>query len=46
MVLGLVEPGDARAIVTGDQDLLVLGAFKGASIMTPRALWEFSQSET
>ena len=45
MVLGLVEPGDARAIVTGDQDLLVLGAFKGASIMTPRAFWEFSQSE-
>ena len=45
MVLGLVEPGDARAIVTGDQDLLVLGAFQGASIMTPRAFWEFSQSE-
>jgi putative PIN family toxin of toxin-antitoxin system len=45
MVLGLVEPGDAKAIVTGDNDLLVLGAFKSASIMTPRAFWEFSQSE-
>ena len=45
MVLGLVEPGDAKAIVTGDNDLLVLGAFKGASIMAPRAFWEFSQSE-
>lgn len=45
MVLGLVEPGDAKAIVTGDNDLLVLGAFKGASIMTRRAFWEFSQSE-
>ena len=45
MVLGLVAPGAAQAIVTGDKDLLVLGSFKGASIMTPRAFWEFSQSE-
>jgi putative PIN family toxin of toxin-antitoxin system len=45
MVLGLASPGDARAIVTGDKDLLVLGAFKGAPIMTPRAFWELSQSE-
>lgn len=45
MVLGLVAPGEAEAIVTGDKDLLVLGSFKGASIMTPRAFWEFSQSE-
>ena len=46
MVLGLVEPGDARAIVTGDQDLLLLASFKGAPIMTPRAFWKFSQPET
>jgi putative PIN family toxin of toxin-antitoxin system len=45
MVLGLVAPGDAQAIVTGDKDLLVLGVFKAAPIMTPRAFWEFSQSE-
>ena len=45
MVLGLVLPGDAQAIVTGDKDLLVLESFKGASIMAPRAFWEFSQSE-
>ncbi len=45
MVLGLVAPGEAEAIVTGDKDLLVLGSFKGASIMTPRSFWEFSQSE-
>ena len=45
MVLGLVSPGAARAIVTGDKDLLVLKSFKGAAIMTPRAFWEFSQSE-
>lgn len=44
MVLGLVSPGDAQAIVTGDKDLLVMGSFKGASIMTPRAFWELSQS--
>lgn len=45
MVLGLVSPGDAQAIVTGDKDLLVLGSFKGASVMTPRTFWEFSQLE-
>jgi predicted nucleic acid-binding protein len=45
MVLGLVLPGDSQAIVTGDKDLLVLESFKGASIMTPRAFWESSQSE-
>jgi putative PIN family toxin of toxin-antitoxin system len=45
IVLGLVVPGDAQAIVTGDKDLLVLGSFKGASVMTPRTFWEFSQSE-
>lgn len=44
-VLGLVSTGDAQAIVTGDKDLLVLGNFKGVPIMTPRAFWEFSQSE-
>lgn len=45
MVLGLVAPGDAQAIVTGDKDLLVIEVFKGVPIMTPRAFWEFSQSE-
>jgi predicted nucleic acid-binding protein len=45
MVLGLVSPGDVQAIVTGDKDLLVLGNFKDAPIMTPRAFWEFSQAE-
>jgi putative PIN family toxin of toxin-antitoxin system len=45
MVLGLVSPGTAQAIVTGDKDLLSLGIFKGASIMTPRAFWEYCQSD-
>jgi predicted nucleic acid-binding protein len=45
MVIGLVSPGEAEAVDTGDKDLLLLGAFKGTAIMTPRAFWEFSQSE-
>ena len=45
VVLGLVSPGNAHAIVTGDKDLLVLGNFKVIPIMTPRAFWEFSQAE-
>jgi predicted nucleic acid-binding protein len=45
IVLGLVVPGDAQAILTGDKDLLVLGSCKGASIMTPRTFWGFCQSE-
>jgi putative PIN family toxin of toxin-antitoxin system len=45
MVLGLVSPGNAQAIVTGDKDLLVLGDFKGVPIMSPRAFWELSQAE-
>ncbi len=45
MVLGLVSPGAAHAIETGDKDLLVLKSFKGAPIMNPRAFWEFNRSE-
>ncbi len=45
MVLGLVAPGDAEVIVTGDKDLLVLESFQGAAIMTPRAFWELNQSK-
>ncbi|MFW6143225.1 MAG: putative toxin-antitoxin system toxin component, PIN family, partial [Desulfovermiculus sp.] len=39
-ILGLVSPGNVQAIVTGDQDLLVLGSYKGASIITLRDFWE------
>lgn len=45
MVLGLVVPGNADAIVTGDKDLLVIKAYKNARIMTPRAFWESSRKE-
>lgn len=42
-ILGLVAPGRADAIVTGDDDLLTIRHFKGAQIMTPRAFWEASK---
>jgi uncharacterized protein len=40
VILGLVSPGNVEAIVTGDQDLLVLGSYKGVPIITPREFWE------
>jgi uncharacterized protein len=40
MILGLVAPGGASVIVTGDKDLLAVRTFKGAKIMTPRHFWE------
>jgi uncharacterized protein len=40
MILGLVAPGNADAIVTGDKDLLGIKKYKEARIMTPRSFWE------
>jgi putative PIN family toxin of toxin-antitoxin system len=45
MILGLVSPGKADVVVTGDKDLLVLGAYKAAQIVTPRAFWESNSRE-
>jgi uncharacterized protein len=45
MILGLVAPGNADAIVTGDKDLLVIKDFKKARIMTPRSFWESNKKE-
>lgn len=39
-VLGLVPPSGAEAIISGDQDLLVIGQYKGAQILSPRQFWE------
>jgi len=39
-VLGLVNPGRADMIVTGDKDLLVLGRYGTVRIVTPRGFWE------
>lgn len=40
MILGLVSSGRVDMVVTGNKDLLVLGAYKSAQIVTPRAFWE------
>jgi uncharacterized protein len=45
MILGLVAPGNADAIVTGDKDLLVIKEFKKARIITPRGFWESNTKE-
>jgi len=45
MILGLVAPGNADAIVTGDKDLLVIKEYKKARIMTPRKFWELNKKE-
>lgn len=42
-VLGLVVPGNADVIVTGDKDLLVIRTYRGARIMTPRNFWEVNK---
>ena len=45
MILGLVCPGNADVIVTGDKDLLVITEFKGARILNPRSFWESNKKE-
>lgn len=45
MILGLIAPGNADAIVTGDKDLLVIKEFKKARIITPRSFWESNTKE-
>ena len=41
LVLGTAIAGRADAMVTGDRDLLDLGAFRGIPILSPRAFWSF-----
>ena len=38
-VLGLAVAADAEALVTGDKNLLVLKAFQGIPILSPRQFW-------
>lgn len=45
MILGLVSPKNADAIVTGDKDLLVIKEYKRARIMTPRTFWESNRKK-
>jgi hypothetical protein len=39
-VLGTAHAGQADCIVSGDQDILVLGTFGPANILSPRQLYE------
>jgi len=40
VVLGLVVPGKAEVIITGDKDLLILKKHGTARILSPREFWE------
>jgi len=44
MILGLVRPGGAEVIVTGDNDLLEIREFVGAQIRTPREFWKMNRN--
>jgi len=41
VVLATALAGNCAAIVTGDQDLLVLDPFKGIRVLTPSAFWKW-----
>jgi len=45
MILGLIAPGNADAVISGDKDLLLIGQYKQARIMTPRDFWEANKNE-
>ena len=39
IIIGTAIGGSASFIVTGDEDLLILKAYKGVKILTPRQFW-------
>lgn len=41
VVLATAVRGDCAAIITGDQDLLVLDPFRGVHILSPSAFWRW-----
>ncbi|MBM4152744.1 MAG: putative toxin-antitoxin system toxin component, PIN family [Kiritimatiellaceae bacterium] len=45
IVLGLIAPGNADVVITGDKDLLVVAQYKQARIMTPRDFWEANRNQ-
>lgn len=45
MVLGLALASNAKFIITGDQDLLVLKNIGKTKIVNPRSFWETSKKE-
>lgn len=40
-VLATARTGECACIVTGDKDLLVLDAYDGVAIVSPRDFWAF-----
>ena len=42
-VLGTALAGEARCLLTGDEDLLVLGSFRGVAILRPAEFWRFER---
>ena len=44
VVLATALAGECAAIVTGDQDLLVLDPFKGIGVLTPSAFWKWESA--
>lgn len=45
MILGLVVPGNADVIITGDKDLLGIKEYNRSKIMTPRSFWEANKEQ-
>lgn len=43
-ILGLINPGNANVIVSGDKDLLSLESYNEIPIMSPRQFWEQSRN--
>ena len=41
VVLATARAGECAAILTGDQDLLVLDPFQGIRLLTPSAFWKW-----
>jgi putative PIN family toxin of toxin-antitoxin system len=41
LVLAAALAGDCAAILTGDQDLLILDAFSGIRVLAPSAFWKW-----
>ena len=45
VVLATALAGECVAIVTGDQDLLILDPFQGIRVLTPAAFWKWESEE-
>ena len=41
IVLAMARAGESVAIVTGDQDLLILDPFQGIRLLMPSAFWKW-----